>query len=375
MKHTNPEKKEKIIRLRRRRSARVTIRNGIRSGLITRVKIEHRGVIYINCPEHLSLDHNFDDTIAFFVKIKELALHIKTLKNERQSAFTSFSIGLGQLQHLSFRAAVVLAAELERLRRITGSYLRYSGSIADDNEAITLLRQMGSFELFVAPNARESSPEILKLAPMGHRTAIPLLSGIKCGANRTFDEFETSVKRICSTYKPFKGEYEGMVEAMLNVVNHAYISDITLRYPIADKRWWAAAAHDVNLNQLKIIVYDQGHGIAKTLPSGDTKEWFIGMTRKSVNSSFSEATLLRKALEYRRSRTGVEGRGKGFRDIEKPAKVQDGARLRICSGLAEVTQTHGHATTYKELPAHIGGTLIEWMFPIGSTEGNTREVT
>lgn len=166
-----------------------------------------------------------------------------------------------------------------------------------------------------------------------------------------------------------------IVEAMLNVSHHAYISSIKLNFPCAGRRWWAAAVVDMEKNVLKVIVYDQGHGISQTLPSsGFLEEIELFIRRLLFGKVFGseDEKMLLAALEFSRSRTSQNGRGKGFMDIQNPINEICGSRLRIASGAAEAIVELKNDTNYGtrslSFPNHIGGTLVEWTFPINGVE-------
>lgn len=251
------------------------------------------------------------------------------------------------------------------------------GNVKDDREPITLLRQLGVFRLL---GTRHDDDVIhpLKTAH-GHRTAIPLMSGLNCDEQRFFD-FENAVRSIFGDFKTTGVMHSSMAEAMLNATNHAYLSKFPLRYPCSGKRWWAAAVLNTEGSELKVLVFDQGHGIAKTLPTSGLIEnievvagKILGRFIKYIDTA--EEVLVKAALESARTRTDDKTRGKGFKDIQAPVLEVKGARLRITSGRAEVTLSNGGDTISLPLTHHIGGTLIEWVFPTHSIRDHGSEAT
>ncbi|MEM9522891.1 MAG: hypothetical protein AAF982_02680, partial [Pseudomonadota bacterium] len=208
----------------------------------------------------------------------------------------------------------------------------------------------------------------------GHRAAVPLMSGLNCDEEK-FLGFYRSVQEIFDAFETTDFVHKGMAEAMLNAINHAYLSKFPLAYPSCGKRWWAAAVMDAEQSELKVIVYDQGHGIAKTLPTSGLVESIevaigniLGKITKLVDTS--EEIMVKAALESARTRTGEDKRGKGFKDIQAPVNEVSGSRLRITSGQAQVTVENGCDTVSLPLKHHIGGTLIEWIFPVQSFQEN-----
>jgi len=366
MKFESLKAKQRRLRIIKRRTLRSRIRRDIQLRRLTRVPKKFRGTIRFICPPVLSLDNSFHQTISFFTELKKLSKTIIDRRKYRPTSPIRYSIGLGELSDISVRCSVIFAAEIDRLRRIAGFELHYQGSIEDDNEAISLLRQLGVFNL-IKNEDQEPVNIISEGAINGHRTAIRLLSGLNCDENK-FEDFEKSVREIFEKFRQTDFLHVSMAEAMLNATNHAYLEKYNLKYPSCGKRWWAAAVLDTRRSQLKIIIYDQGHGIARTLPSSGLAEKIritVGKLKGTLTKlrDTSEEVLVEAALLTARSRTGEDKRGKGFKDIQEPIREVAGSSLRITSGRAEVTLKDGN------VEHHIGGTLIEWMFPIRSLEG------
>lgn len=376
MKFESQEAKTKRLKLAARRSLRSRLRKNILSGRLQRLPEEFRGVVSFDCPKVLSIDKNFSETIEFFLQLKRLSKHIIKRREYRRTTPVHYSIGLEALEEISVRCAIIFAAEIDRLRRIAGDELFYQGKIEDDSEPISLLRQLGVFRL-IGDQLGESSDNESSCAVHGHRTAIPLMSGLNCD-EEGFLGFERSVRSIFSEFETTDFVHSSMAEAMLNATNHAYISKYPLEYPSCGKRWWAAAVMDADRSELKVIIYDQGHGIAKTLPTSGLVEnievaigKILGKLTKMVDTP--EEIMIKAALEAARTRTGDEKRGKGFKDIQAPVNEVSGSKLRITSGQAQVTLKNGYDTVSLPLENHIGGTLIEWVFPIQSFQENLAE--
>ena len=185
--------KQKRLRLGKRRSIKKQIRKMIAAGILQRVPEQYRGAIRLKCPSELSLQRNFDETVDFLISLKDLSRVIFERKKIRPTTPVHYSVGLKQLEKVSLRCAVIFAAEIDRLRRIAGDELFYGGAIKDDNEAISLLRQMGLFRLI---GANINDKELPQSSPStGHRDAIPLMSGLKC-EEKKFLDFEEAVQSI-----------------------------------------------------------------------------------------------------------------------------------------------------------------------------------
>ncbi len=151
MKYECQRAKAKRLRLYARRTLRTEIRKDILFGRLQRLPERFRGFISFDCPETLSINRNFDETIQFFLEFKQLSKHIMKRREYRKTTPVHYSIGLKNLKIISVRCAIIRAAEIDRLRRVAGDELFYQGKVEDDSEPISLLRQLGVFRLIGNP--------------------------------------------------------------------------------------------------------------------------------------------------------------------------------------------------------------------------------
>jgi hypothetical protein len=103
-------------------------------------------------------------------------------------------------------------------------------------------------------------------------------------------------------------------------------------------------------------MYDQGVGIARTLPKSSFWEQI-----RALRFERTDADLIDAAIEVRRSSTTIQGRGRGLDEIVSYIDAEGRGRLRIVSGNGEVCYMPDQARTRRTLPARLIGTLIEWQ--------------
>lgn len=335
------------------------IRKLIRSGKLQRYAPGFRNALVITAPKRMSLDENYEETIAFFNKIKRLGKILASdFRKNRRGRVRPFRISLAEVEHLSVRSAVILSAELDRLRRVIGAKLKYWGNESSSEDVTSILSELGCFSL-VSVEHPEASGNHTK----SRKTLIKMLCGSRLNEEK-FIEFDDALSRIFSEYHSLPRLYEGMSEALLNVRHHAYIDEVRLLYPSPGKRWWATACIDNEQKELRIFVYDQGVGIPATLPYTGYREMISSFFRGVAHGQIEDdATLLKGALEYSRSRTEQAGRGKGFKNIMSAIDTYQTGRLRIVSGKAEVTYSGQGVIVSQRHDQHVGGTLIEWTLP------------
>lgn len=179
-------------------------------------------------------------------------------------------------------------------------------------------------------------------------------------------------RRLGSSEIP-EGLYEVLTEALTNVRQHAYKGERDL--PDAMKRWWLFANYEPPVQtkpgNLYIAVYDIGIGIQasmrRKLQAGEALQGladdlaqFWGMPARTM-----ERVLLQRAVEHRRTSTGLPERGRGLPEMRDFVLATDSGRLYIVSGGAQYSCTpdsaSGGAIACKE---RIAGTLILWSLPL-----------
>lgn len=309
-------------------------------------------------PKSLSLERNYDETVAFFQQIKKLGALVAKYSAPRHH-IPRFEIVFGGVEFLSVRSAVIVAAEIDRLRRLTGVTLTYQGRSSISEDVTAILSELGCFHLAEIDHPEESGDKT-----HSRKTLIKLRSGRSLD-DHAFEEFDRALGGIFYKYHSLPELFEGMGEALLNVRHHAYHDQVEVRFPCPGKRWWATACIDYESSELRVFVFDQGVGIPATLPYTGAMERMLSAFKALPSASLNDdATLLKGALEYTRSRTKHPGRGKGFRDIMSTVDAYQGSRLRIASGKAEVTYSGRNAIVTARRNEHVGGTLIEWTLPM-----------
>ena len=114
-------------------------------------------------------------------------------------------------------------------------------------------------------------------------------------------------------------------------------------------------AYDEATKTLHFFLYDQGVGIARTLPRSSIWEQILALRFER-----SDADLINAAIEVRRSSTTIPGRGRGLDEIVSFIDAEGRGRLRIVSGDGEVCYMPRRERTRRTLPGRLIGTLIEW---------------
>jgi hypothetical protein len=162
------------------------------------------------------------------------------------------------------------------------------------------------------------------------------------------------------------GIWRGVSEAMANTVDHAYRKPRSGRYADpCDTKWWMFT--EVRDEQFTAAVCDLGCGyratINETLP-----EKFVAQLAQTLLGTNRDAAAIHTAMEYGRSGTNIEHRGKGSRDARSVLEKHGTGELVILSntGWMRYVYKNGqeHLKENGALGANIRGTVVWWKLPL-----------
>jgi hypothetical protein len=159
--------------------------------------------------------------------------------------------------------------------------------------------------------------------------------------------------------------YGAMIEAVVNVVRHAYPPGVELPFR-AVQRWWMTAALDRKMRSTTAVVYDQGVTIPVTLPKWEHyRNWTRRIGRKigivpPASDTKSDGEAIAAAVEESLTSSGESHRGTGLAQMRHFVDQCQGGRLRIMSRCGEVVFRPGKDPEVRTYDVSVGGTLIEW---------------
>lgn len=300
--------------------------------------------IEIKCPKIFSLELNNGGVIEVLERIRS---HENRQRNER------LYINFREIEDLSSSAALVLAAELDRFNEmpINRKNRLKAIDVKSWNPRIRrLLAEMGFFELL---NVTQPIEETMNGFDHSNVRYVKFRTGSKADGEAIFKLVEEDLMPVIGVMPRGHYLYAAVTEAMTNVVHHAY--------PPSSHRpnWWLAASHEIESQKVKIMIYDQGVGIPKTLPRR-----FADVFQKFRSSD--HAHIIRAAHDLSRTASQKHHRGHGLqRDARGYLEQLD------CSGYYRVMSLRGEYVferppeggTVENMENHsrsIGGTLIEW---------------
>jgi hypothetical protein len=326
----------------------------------------HVGNQRLPVPENFCLETNRDEMLSFlwsFRRRMSLPIRGRVLADNYGSRIPKIGTyyDFAAIKKITPAAALVFASEFDRIRRVYNRTL-YAIDIDKWNpEVIGTLRDIGFFSLLgiedSPPTAQPNNPIVLRFR-----------SNTKVVSEEIGGEGSSLLGDLFATIQGDQALrlslYTAILEAMQNVIDHAYVE--TFFYKTRHvKSWWLSASADRVSRELTVILYDQGITIPVSLPYrqtlvlvGDTFRKLFGMDYDPNDPKY-DAAALEAAVRLSATSTGKDYHGKGLNTMCDVVTACANGRIRIVSrcGLYEV-QSGGKVTT-EVLPVPLGGTLIE----------------
>jgi hypothetical protein len=316
--------------------------------------------VQIILPSDFSFSRNYNETVESLIELKESAL-IRGLDGK-----TLVELDFAKLAKITVASALVLAAEIDRWRKIGKTRLRLTNISKLNPDVKLLLSDLGFFNLIDASIRKQNSNET------GNRTVTVLqMTSCNTADGQKIALISDHLQRVATIFKHNPLMYAAMFEAAYNSTLHAYPPLYSFKYPPLPQHWWATASWSIDHDELVFLVYDQGVGIAETLPRWTNYEKVRGVLADlgTIPSLIlkEDAAMIEAALQVSRT-SRSSGHGQGLSDIMAPINGVVGARLRILSGRGELLYDANGNVRKKERVTHIGGTLIEWTLPVSLVE-------
>ncbi len=157
----------------------------------------------------------------------------------------------------------------------------------------------------------------------------------------------------------------GMAEAVANSSEHAYISKRPDGMEIdSPTKWWIFAKQEND--EIFLVICDLGVGIPGSLPEtrGEELENFV---KTMIGKKREDHQLIKFAMKLGRSRTNLNHRGQGLKDILKVVTTQRVGSLGIYSNKGVYNHDGPTARTFGcSEPESIMGTVVQWRVPVAA---------
>ncbi|QOV67787.1 hypothetical protein [Citrobacter sp. BDA59-3] len=338
------------------RQANYWIEKQSAEGLDVKLINENKKGLILTLPPEMDFSDNYAVTVQHINAIRMLSER-KGLPN---ASYQLASVNFHNLKKISTSAALVLTAELSKWddairQRLTP---RIDGW---DKDILRNFYELGFFELFKKSRNLKLDFEELKSSDNGKRF-VKYLKG-KCGEIAKTKVLKREIiELVGEAIEKWIFLHSGLSEAITNVSHHAYPVDSGFKE--YDKNWYLTGSYDIDSKVLKIVFYDQGVGIPKTLPASKVWEKALSVLAKiPVMERFRDEELLKAAVELDRTSTDENDRGKGLQDLLEFIRQRENGYLSIMSlkGLYKHSMNQGVTKVKTEsFASPICGTLIIW---------------
>lgn len=363
------ERQKRMLIRRSRQVSRQRNRAGLRKSVVLAARLDFQkwrghlpsivispdaipGYACFDPPSEFSLYSNFEQTLAFLLDFREVAASARRLvyKRRRIPFYANFSV----IRDIDSASGLVLAAEVDRWVRMCNGHPQSFDHLWPENVR-DFFHDNGLFSLLrIDPQStRSTTPTGGRVRPLKYETGVSVDGET---ANALREKLEALCGRVIG---PRKKIYDALIEAMTNVGHHAYPLDIR-QWPTAPRgRWWLGGSWRPDEKIVTVQMYDQGVGIAKTLPRA--KHWSeVLPILGRIDRERTDAGMIEAAMDYGRTSTGKEGRGKGLAQMAEWIQQTGRGSLRIMSGRGSLTYLPGNRPIRMSLPVSFGGTLVEW---------------
>nr|WP_325265572.1 hypothetical protein [uncultured Rhizobium sp.] len=285
------------------------------------------------------------------------------------------------IEEISTSAALVMAAEYERVVSIIGSPPPLINLGDWDADVFTRLLQLGFFSIIgitsqVPDEVLTSNEDVMTLR---------FLSGSNAQETEAADKMLVDLGEFLGADNDLAEEIRlplttALSEAMINVRRHAYPEDHKFRFKHIN-RWWLTGSADRARRKLTVVIYDQGATIpitySKLSATQNIKEWILstmGHSPKSEDQFAEDGARIAAAAKFGNTQTGKSYRGKGLPDMQNAIDCCENGRLMIMSRGGMYVYEGKDRTRIASFPSSIGGTLIEWTLTLPpSDDGRSKQ--
>jgi anti-sigma regulatory factor (Ser/Thr protein kinase) len=339
-------------------------------------------------PKVLCLEENRSATLGFLGEIREnLAVPVRNGKpiyrtwyNEtggpkgaaRIKEYWDFS----SIERIGTSAAVILASEYDRARRVMGAPPVTVNIESWSNPVFKTLFELGFFDIVGLVEGQSS-----RYAQTQHgETLITSMISDENGnglpsVSEAIRDLTSFINSSCAVPPVVLTNLNTAIgEAMINVSRHAYEPPFESRFAY-EPRWWFTAEANRETRKITAVLFDQGATIPVTLPYKE-RSWperlgLMGATSatstpsgRGVDEMLSDVDAIKYAMREGTTQTEIAGRGRGLPQMRKLIDKYRPGKLTVMSraGIYSYATDGGVHTNILETP--IGGTLLEWEIEV-----------
>jgi hypothetical protein len=327
-------------------------------------------------PRSFSLSTNFVEVAQFLDSLRThveqgIQRSFRNPKTRRKHLEKWYD--LATIEHITPASALVLASEFDRGRLLTGRALYAVDLHKWRPEVAEVLKQVG-FLPILGIEGSSARPDGANIVVVPARSSDQVVGEEVSKLTDELAEFVITATAPASSRDKAQDDwlykasqiYIVLLEAMNNVVEHAYPTNVTYQHrPM--RRWWMTGSLDRNLKRLSVVIYDQGVSIPYSLPNSAEYTKMAKIYHRLTGTMYDrenakqDGAAIAAAMQVAKSRTGQPHRGRGLALMREFLNTCKDGSLRIVSRNGECTYskaTRGPVT--KTYPIGLRGTLIEW---------------
>jgi len=309
-------------------------------------------------PTVFCLETNYEETAKCINALRQSLLN---QASPGQSKPKGAYIDFPRIEYMSISAALVLAAEYDRVQRKTRRPVFPVDMDQWHPEVRRLLDEIGFLSLLGIRKAQNATYEKSQ-----NVHALRFRSG-RYAQSEDLGQVSQSLRQLFPglTEEYWMAQYGGLIEAINNVIDHAYPSDYNYKFPHVG-RWWVTGEVNNSEKSITIATFDQGISIPGSLPRssiwGSFSKYFFEKYEHIpvIRDVADDVKQIAAAIEVSRTSTGQSGRGLGLAQIRNVVEEADSGSLRILSRNGEYQYTKGKGETLRNHGISIGGTFVEW---------------
>lgn len=314
--------------------------------------------VTIILPERLNFHHDYETTAINLNAIRMLAKK----RSLSYKAYRLSSVNFDNLKSISTSAALVLTAELSKWDDAIRNRLRPDIENWNPNILINFY-ELGFFDLF---QNKPSNIHKLNRNATSSRKIVKYIKG-NLGDDQQSRVLKDNIMAIVGDkINKWMFLHSGISEAIINVSHHAYPK--RLGYSEVDKNWYLTGSYNTDTKELKVVFYDQGIGIPKSLPASEVWERVLMLlSHFSIAERRRDEVLLKAAVELDRTSTEESDRGKGLQDLLEFIRQRRNGYLSIFSlkGMFKMEVKNGIESIKSEhFNNPVYGTLIIWSVTV-----------
>jgi hypothetical protein len=242
--------------------------------------------------------------------------------------------------------ALVLIAEMSRAVTCHQDVCDFRGREALNKEVHQILGAIGYYDYLEGIDWKPNSNATRKF--MVHKTGDCVDGAV---AKELIEHFRSTGDL---TKEEVAALYNGLVESMTNVLQHAYPKN--LRFPHLPNRWWLLGSHDKQKREISFCFYDQGIGIPRTIRT---------RFKDKFPAFHSDEDLLIEAVVHGQySKTQDPTRGKGLPTLKAFFDTHTNGELTIVTHQTKCIFRKGADPVAEQMQQSLGGTLVSWTLQV-----------